>query len=286
MINKNPAGRELHFRQNLIVIAAPFAGGKTHTIGQIDSFLFDHNLFSGRPITDSTYIEDALESDHRYNNGMNHMHANQTRPEPHEHYPGEPNLHFSVTGSYVPHYMYKHFFHDLSQAHFDNYLWAVEWSGGANTNSPDNPASHADYSFVSQVEGMRSGIYERGWISKVLMVIHPEVPDGSARFELNQRRKDRRDPTEAEIAAGMASWWIPEPGMKITGRNDFPDAIPLLEDMGLSGRIHTIKNDGGKGYDQELRRILDKVIVPILREQEWPNGPEGRPASTTNRDRR
>ncbi len=159
MINKGPDGQQLHFEQNFILIPGPFGAGKTHTVGLINNFFFEHNLWYGKPVTDAVYIEAALEADHRFNEGVNHMHDNQTRPEKHEHYPGEPNLHFSVTGPYIPHFMHKHLFEDLSRGFFDNYLFPVEWSGGGNTNPEGHPASHADYSFKTQVEGMQSGIY-------------------------------------------------------------------------------------------------------------------------------
>ena len=282
MINKG-----LRFKQNLIVVAGPFSSGKTHTIGQIHKFFWDYNLFYDKPITDAVYIGEALDADHRYNNGMNHMHDNQRRPREHEHYPGEPNLQFSVTGDYIPHYMHTRFFHDLSRKWWDNHLWIVEWSGGANTNSPDNPASYADYSFATQVEGLRSGLYDNTWMSRVLMVIHPLVSDNGLRDELNNRRKGKRDPTQAEIESGMRSWWIPKSGMRITGHNDFLDAISTLERMGLSGKIHVIPNDGDEKYDRELHATLEKTVVPLLRKEGWPYGPEGNhPASTQLRDRR
>lgn len=275
-----------HFDRNLIIVPGPFASGKTHTIGKIQDFFFDHNLWYDKPITDSVYIEEALEADHRYNDGVNHMHEGQKQPEKHKHYPGEPNLQFSVTGSYIPDWMFTRFFHDLSRDWPKDKLYVVEWGGGVNTNAPEHPASHADYSFTTHVERLRSGVYDTGWLSHVLMVIHPMAPDGAFRAELNDRRKGR-DPTRAEIEAGMRSWFIPEAGMNITGHNDFLDVIPTLENMGLSGRIHVISNDGSNEYDRELRRILDENIGPLLYKEGQRPGPEGNhSASTRDRSRR
>ncbi len=85
----------------------------------------------------------------------------------------------------------------------------------------------------------------------------------------------------------MGSWWIPDAGMKITGHNDFPEVIPILENMGLGGKIHVIPNDGGEGYDRQLRRILEEKIGPMLDKEGHPYWPEGNPhTSARERDRR
>lgn len=270
----------MNFDRNIIVVAGQFATGKTRTIREIHSYLSNRDIpYTPLVLSDAAFIINALSEDHRVHGGIHHVHDGQMSLATHEHLWNEDGGAFTVTGQFIPDYMFDKFFIALSEHTPQNSVVLAEWSGGGNTNHQDHPASKPDYSFNLAVERLERGHYRTDWISHTLAIVHPVVRDEKDRIQLNERRRGIV-PVLNEIQKGGESFYVPEPAMRITGKNDFPDVTSRLERLGLQGRIHQIVNNGGDEYAIELHKTLDGIFQPFFEDNEI------HPSTTRDRSRR
>lgn len=236
--------------QDIFLVVGPSAAGKTEILNDLRSTCWVYEIpHIATAASDSHTILDRMREDDR-EGGSNHTHNWCERDsQGHGHFNGEAILPFTVTSNHIPDLMYDDFFALLANLPQTDQLRFAEWSGGVNTNLPEEPASLADLSFGRIVGKLFHGEYTNSWIPRVRAIIHP-IADRETRFALNA---GRGTPSPWQITQGTASWRLSDAAMNIFGEDDFASIQHEFLNRGVP--VFEILNDGDQSLRQELHAI-------------------------------
>lgn len=235
---------------DIILVVGPSAAGKTDVLNDLRESCRIHGIpYMAKAVSDAHTILDRMREDDR-EGGHHHTHDWCARAiQGHTHLRREPTLPFTVTSNIIPDRMYSDFFARLATLPQTAETWFAEWSGGINTNPPEEAASRADFSYGRIGKKLFWEEYDDSWIPRVRAIIHP-VTERSVRFALNAKRGI---PSEWQIEYGTASWPLTDTGMNIFGEDDFETIRHQFFRVGIP--VYEIRNDGDNGFRRELHAI-------------------------------
>lgn len=260
--------------QDIFLVVGPSAAGKTEILNDLRNTCWLHQIpHVATAVSDSHTILDRMREDDR-EGGSNHTHNwCEKDSQGHGHFSGKSILPFTVTSNHIPNLMYADFFALLANLPQTDQLRFAEWSGGVNTNLPEEPASWVDLSFGRIARKLFGGGYEDSWIPRVRAIIHP-ITNRETRFALNA---GRGMPSPLQIAEGTASWPLSDTAMNIFGEDDF--AAIRHEFLSREVPVYEIPNDGNQSLRQELHAIKHELFPNNYQSVERPTG--GRRESET-----
>ncbi len=199
-------------------------------------------------LLDQTLIDDKL-------GGFRHYHNwSKGRSNGHQHGNEEAILPFVVTHSDLADGMHNEFFKAITQLPSSGKFWFVEWTGGINTNSSEEPASHADFSFNRTKKRIKENSLSAQWFERIYAVIHISA-DLPTRFHLNTKDSAHQS---LEILSGQVSAKRIMTVLKIFGQDDFLSIKPLFEDIGVN--LFELYNKGDDQFYKELELISKRIF--------------------------
>lgn len=242
--------------KDIILIAGPNAVGKTTASSYLMQIARERGIaYEPTPVDDFSYLfKQVLKDD--LSGGHHHYHDwSEERSKGHSHANGGAYIPFVVTHTALSDSMHNEFFSAIASLPKMGKLWFVEWTGGGNTNPPDNPAAHTDFSFTRASKMIKEGRWPIQWLERIYAVIHTSA-DIETRFLLNT--KDSEYPHLKESSGQILVRRITTV-LEIFGQDDFSSIEPLFRNAGME-LIFDLCNKGGDRFYDELASISDSLF--------------------------
>jgi hypothetical protein len=131
----------------------------------------------------------------------------------------------------------------------------VEWTGGINTNPPEEPASQVDFSFNRVAKKIKEDLLPVQWAERVRAVIHISA-ETKMRIFFNTKDSDDESP---QILSGHASARRMSTVLNLFGHDDFCKIKPFFKRAGVQF-IFDVCNKGDRGFYEELERISEVIF--------------------------
>lgn len=246
----------MDYTKDIILIMGQNAVGKTTALRYLTGIAEQRGIvYEPQPISDflfilkQTLIDDARGGFHHYHNWS------QVKNGGHSHTNGEATIPFAITHNDLVDGMQEELLTTISLLPKSEKLCFVEWTGGINTNSPEEPASQVDFSFGRVSRKIREDLLPLQWLNRVHAVIHITAGTNT-RFFFNTKDSDC---PSSQILSGQASSWRISTVLKLFGQDDFSKIKPFFKRAGVPF-ICNVYNKGDEGFYKDLRQISDLIF--------------------------
>ncbi len=245
--------------RSIILVSGQNAVGKTTTCNLLSEIAREKHIpYATKPISDLFFLLDEIMIDDHLNGGRGHYHEWCSHKRGgHSHLHNEPITPFTVTDNQLIDNMFAKFFNMLSSAATDRLCFA-EWTGGMNTNPPDEPASEIDLSFSRIGKLLETGTFSSRWLDHVHAVIHP-IADLNTRYALN--RQQHSDLPE-ELDSGRVSPKKTITNLRIFGEDDFGHIRHIFEEKGIP--VYYVDNTGDVLFFERIKKLAHQIFEDYL----------------------
>jgi hypothetical protein len=246
----------MDYTKDIILIIGQNSVGKTAAIRYL-SWIAEQRgiIYDPKPISDFLFLLNQTLIDDKLG-GFRHYHSwAPNKCSGHSHTHGEPTIPFAVTHNDLVDGMQNELLQTITLLPRFEKLQFVEWTGGINTNPPEEPASHADFSFNRIAKKIKEDLLTLQWLARVRAVIHISAAT-TTRFFLNTKDHSHQSP---QILSGQASARRISTVLQLFGHDDFSNLEPLLKKAGASF-IFNIHNKGDHNFYKDLRRISYLIL--------------------------
>src|SRR5690349_244099 len=137
----------MDYTKDIVLIIGQNAVGKTTAFRYFTWIAEQQGIaYEPEPVSDFLFIlKQALMDDKQ--GGFHHYHNwSEAKTGGHSHENGEATIPFAVTHNNLVDGMQEEFLHTITLLPRFGKLRFVEWTGGINTNPPEEPASQVDFS--------------------------------------------------------------------------------------------------------------------------------------------
>lgn len=246
----------MDYTKDIVLIIGQNAVGKTTAFRYLAWMAEQRGIaYEPEPISDFLFIlKQALMDDER--GGFHHYHNwSKTKTGGHGHANGEATIPFAVTHNDLVESMQEDFLQAITTLPRCEKLRFVEWTGGINTNPPEEPASQVDFSFNRITKKTQEDLLPVQWIERVHAVIHIAAETKMRNF-FNTKDSDDQSP---QILSGHASARRMPTVLNLFGHDDFYKIVPFFRKAGVRF-IFDVCNKGDEGFYKDLRRISDVIF--------------------------
>lgn len=246
----------MDYTKDIILIIGQNAVGKTTAFRYLTWVAEQRGIAcEPEPISDFLFIlKQALMDDER--GGFHHYHTwSETKVGGHGHANGEATIPFAVTHNGLVESMQEDFLTAITALPRIERFRFVEWTGGINTNPPEEPASQVDFSFNQVSKKIQEDLLPIQWVKRVHAVIHISA-ETTTRIFFNTQDSDDQSP---QILSGHASARRMPVVLDFFGQDDFHKLELFFKKAGVRFIFH-VCNKGNKGFYKALERIGDVIF--------------------------
>lgn len=246
----------MDYKKDLVLITGQNAVGKTTAFRYFTWIAEQRGIaYEPEPISDFLFIlKQALMDDER--GGFHHYHNwSESKIGGHSHANGEATIPFAVTHNGLVESMQEDLLKTITTLPRFEKLRFVEWTGGINTNPPEEPASQVDFSFKRVAKKLQEDLLPVQWIERVHAVIHISA-ETTTRVFFNTKDSDDQSP---QILLGHASARRMSTVLDLFGHDDFYKVAPFFKKAGVRF-IFNMCNKGDEGFYEDLERISDVIF--------------------------
>jgi len=246
----------MDYTKDIILIIGQNAVGKTTAVRYLTWIAEQRGIvYEPKPISDFFFLlKQTLMDDER--GGFHHYHNwSKVKSYGHSHVNGEATIPFAVTHNDLVDGMQEEFLHAITLLPRFEKLRFVEWTGGINTNPPEEPVSQVDFSFNRIAKKMQEDLLGVQWIARVHAVIHISAQT-TTRFFFNTKDSDDQP---SQILSGQVSARRISTVLNLFGHDDFSKLEPFFKKAGVRF-IFNVHNKGDDEFYEDLRRISDLIF--------------------------
>ena len=246
----------MDYTRDIVLIIGQNAVGKTTAFRYLTWVAEQRGIaYEPEPVSDFLFIlKQALMDDLR--GGFHHYHNwSATKTGGHSHANGESTIPFAVTHNDLVECMQEDFLNTITGFPRFEGLRFVEWTGGINTNPPEEPASQVDFSFSRVSKKMQEDLLPVQWIERVHAVVHISA-EMALRIIFNTRDSDDQSP---QILSGHASARRMPTVLNLFGHDDFCRIEPFFQKAGVRF-IFNVCNKGDEGFYRDMRGISNMIF--------------------------
>jgi hypothetical protein len=246
----------MDYTKDIVLIIGQNAVGKTTAFRSLTWMAEQRGIaHESEPVSDFLFIlKQALMDDER--GGFRHYHNwSATKLGGHCHANGEATIPFAITHNDLVECMQEDFLSAITGLPQSEKLRFVEWTGGTNTNPPEEPASQVDFSFNRVSKKIQEDLLPIQWIERVHAVIHISA-ETTTRIFFNAKDSSDQSP---QILSGHASARRMPTVLNFFGHDDFCKIEPFFKKAGVRF-IFDICNKGDERFYKDLRRISDVIF--------------------------
>jgi hypothetical protein len=242
--------------KDIVLIIGQNAVGKTTAFRYLTWIAEQRGIvYEPEPISDFLFIlKQALMDDER--GGFHHYHNwSEAKIGGHSHKNGEATIPFAITHNDLVDGMQEEFLQTITLLPRFGKLRFVEWTGGINTNPPEEPASRVDFSFNRVAKKIQEDLLPIEWVERVHAVVHISAK-AATRIFFNT--KDSEDQS-SQILSGHASARRMPTVLNLFGHGDFYKIEPLFKKAGVR-LVFDVCNKGDGDFYKDLRQISDVIF--------------------------
>jgi ABC-type cobalamin/Fe3+-siderophores transport system ATPase subunit len=241
----------MDYSKDIVLIIGQNAVGKTTAIRYLSWIAEQRGIvYEPKPISDFFFLLNQTLMDDKLG-GFRHYHSwSQCQSSGHSHANGEPTIPFAVTHNDLVDGMQRELLQTITLLPRFEKLQFVEWTGGINTNPPEESVSQVDFSFYRISKKLKEDLLALQWIERVRAVIHISA-ETTTRFFLNTKDSNHRS---SRILSGQASARRISTVLQLFGHDDFSKIEPFFKKAGVRF-IFNVCNKGDHDFYKDLRRI-------------------------------